>query len=553
MSNRYCWIEIAQEDAYIFPESRQGDFIMTLTTDCNMHFGMSNNHPVMTLGNNDSSLSVNGYVKPQRMQFTNDGTKMYPTLAWINDISTGLYHPSSNHISLVTNQEDRLLINSAGNIGLGTADPSERLDVRGNTVVTGYVQANALKTDGQTRIDAQGNLSNIRNLYFASQILPVASNTSSSPSYAWSNDPVTGMYLHDLHQIGLSANSQPIMFIGSNVGLGTAYPQTLFHIRGGPASFEQNGSILLVEGNTNGSYVRTASNLGNIKTHIGGVGGVIMQSHSNNAWADRFVIGQNGNVQVLGTTASGTNTSLGLDAQDNGYRIRTIELNKSLVLNGSSNIVMFPDPLNIFKLTLTNQGLRFSDTGSPSRPSIGWDTYNGCGMYSANGSVCISAANALVASFEGTGINVHGNINATGSKNFYIDHPLLEDHKLVHAAVESPRFDLIYRGKASLVDGCAIVDVDATCNDAGGMSEGTFVSLTRNHQVFCQNNTIDSWDQVKGYVENGKLKIYSNNPASTATVDWLIMAERDDQAIKMMNAASDGRLVVEVPSSILRI
>ena len=70
-----------------------------------------------------------------------------------------------------------------------------------------------------------------------------------------------------------------------------------------------------------------------------------------------------------------------------------------------------------------------------------------------------------------------GNTNITGalskgSGSFTIAHPLPEKndtHNLVHSFIEGPKADLIYRGRAQLVNGSATVNID----DASGMTDGT--------------------------------------------------------------------------------
>jgi hypothetical protein len=143
-------------------------------------------------------------------------------------------------------------------------------------------------------------------------------------------------------------------------------------------------------------------------------------------------------------------------------------------------------------------------------------------------------------------LHVAGNAHVTGTftagdKQFLIDHPLDPDSQdLVHASVEAPRYDLIYRGQATLEYGETCVSIDA----ASGMTEGTFAALTRNPQVWVQNN--DTWDLVKAEVVDGEVQITSNNPESSATIDWMVVAERNDPYIRWHDGTDEeGRLIVE--------
>ena len=114
------------------------------------------------------------------------------------------------------------------------------------------------------------------------------------------------------------------------------------------------------------------------------------------------------------------------------------------------------------------------------------------------------------------------------SGSFRIDHPLPEKkdtHHLVHSFVESPRADLIYRGKATLVDGSATINIDT----AAGMTEGTFVLLCDDVQCFTSNES--DWDAVKGSVSENILTIECENSSSTAEIAWMVVADRKDEHI----------------------
>jgi hypothetical protein len=75
-----------------------------------------------------------------------------------------------------------------------------------------------------------------------------------------------------------------------------------------------------------------------------------------------------------------------------------------------------------------------------------------------------------------------------GSGSFKIDHPLeskTDTHHLVHSFIEGPQADLIYRGKVDLVAGSATANIDTVA----GMTEGTFVALNREVQCFTTNES----------------------------------------------------------------
>ena len=130
-----------------------------------------------------------------------------------------------------------------------------------------------------------------------------------------------------------------------------------------------------------------------------------------------------------------------------------------------------------------------------------------------------------------------------GSGSFKIDHPLeskKDTHNLVHSFVEAPQADNIYRGKVDLVNGTASVNID----EAVGMTEGTFIALNRELQVFTSNET--DWDAVKGIVIGNILTITSQNTESDANVSWLVIGERqDDHIYETYLTDKEGKIIVE--------
>ena len=140
-------------------------------------------------------------------------------------------------------------------------------------------------------------------------------------------------------------------------------------------------------------------------------------------------------------------------------------------------------------------------------------------------------------------LHVVGTVNVTSTKNFYIDHPLeskKDTHSLIHASVESPEVNNLYRGKVDLVNGNATVNLDTVSS----MTEGTFVALNNNAQCFTTNES--DWDAVKGDVVGNELTISCQNSSSTANVSWMVITNRKD--ISIMEASgtdSNGKLIVE--------
>lgn len=141
-------------------------------------------------------------------------------------------------------------------------------------------------------------------------------------------------------------------------------------------------------------------------------------------------------------------------------------------------------------------------------------------------------------------VYAYGDIGATGNKAFHIPHPVVANTQLVHACIESPRLDLVYRGTTRLVAGRAIVDIDRECTAEGcEMTPGTFEALTINPVVFLQATT---FDRVIGTVQGSSVHIQSEDPASTAHVHWMVMAERYDTYARTSPTMRHGHLITEI-------
>jgi len=132
-----------------------------------------------------------------------------------------------------------------------------------------------------------------------------------------------------------------------------------------------------------------------------------------------------------------------------------------------------------------------------------------------------------------------------GSGSFKIRHPLPEKNKthwLVHSFVEGPQADNLYRGRVTLKNGVANVNVDT----ASGMTDGTFVLLNRDIQCFTTNET--GWTPIKGSVSGNILTITAQDNTCTDTISWMVIGERQDDHMKQNTTGwtdSDGKIIIE--------
>ena len=130
-----------------------------------------------------------------------------------------------------------------------------------------------------------------------------------------------------------------------------------------------------------------------------------------------------------------------------------------------------------------------------------------------------------------------------GSGSFRIEHPLpskSETHELVHSFIEGPQADLIYRGKVTLVNGSASVNIDT----AAKMTEGTFEALCREVPCFTTNES--GWTAIRGKVTGNILTIQAQDSTCTDEISWMVIGERKDK--HMLDTEwtdDDGKVIVE--------
>ena len=90
-----------------------------------------------------------------------DGTASAPALAFADDQNTGVLSPGNNTLAFATSGTQRLVIDSSGNVGIGDAAPSEKLNVAGNVMLEGgdqYLYLTNVGT-GNSGIYIRGNTS----------------------------------------------------------------------------------------------------------------------------------------------------------------------------------------------------------------------------------------------------------------------------------------------------------------------------------------------------------------------------------------------------------
>jgi hypothetical protein len=334
----------------------------------------------------------------------------------------------------------------------------------------------------------------------------------------------------------LIANNGTATFSGS-VGIGTSSPATALDV---------NGSIRL----SGTGYVG-----------FGGGNNYIEGDNPNNI----LKFGTN-NVERMRIT-SGGNVGIGISSPSKLFIVRSLDNNTTTfagfyALNETQGteiwyggIQMGGSNTNV-DLNLASKNLGYISFNANSIERMRVYSTGGLNIATSTGDgFCIQfnsgfklrADSASQMGIVNSGITAYADLRVNNmtkaSGTFRISHPLeslSETHDLVHSFIEGPRADLIYRGKVTLINGTATINID-TFTD---MTEGTFVALNRDIQCFTTNES--GWDLVKGKVEGNILTITSQNTESTDEISWMVVGERQDKHIKDTDwTDSNGKPILE--------
>ena len=115
----------------------------------------------------------------------------------------------------------------------------------------------------------------------------------------------------------------------------------------------------------------------------------------------------------------------------------------------------------------------------------------------------------------------------SGSKTFRIEHPKDKNKYLFHASAESPKPELLYRGKTTLVSGKATVNL----NTYYELIPETLDAMLTNLTVNVYNN--QGWTKVRCAAINSSVEfeIEAESTDCNDTVEWVAIATRCDEGV----------------------
>jgi hypothetical protein len=315
-----------------------------------------------------------------------------------------------------------------------------------------------------------------------------------------------------------------------------------------------------------------ASNTANNKTQLFRIAGVL-SNNSSTLWTLSVIeltgdnisltlsITTSGQIQYLGTGVYTGFTSLTFEwydyQQNDGTLNLTIGTNKTgnpslgnfLTVNGSS----FTDSNTAASGTLTNFYSSYIGSSTLNATNATVTTTNASTLFiqgpviqgtnetiTNNHSLRVGSGNSLF----GGNVSITGSLSK-GSGTFEIDHPLIENKKLIHSFIEGPRCDNLYRGTCIIENGECIVNIDIDCTQTKdcSMTEGTFEKLNTNPAFYLQNVT--SFNRLKGKIYQNKL-IISSESKDSDIINWMVIGERCDPFVKNWDQTNaEGNLKTE--------
>ena len=321
----------------------------------------------------------------------------------------------------------------------------------------------------------------------------------------------------------------------------------------------RNGNVLINTTDTGANHASDGAYITPDGQLVGRASGIV--SYLNRRGSDGQVL----QIMKDGTSVGGLNTNGGALVLKGESASAPVQLQTH---DGNEDIEVDPDGF-IKMETAGSERMRIDSSGNVG---IGEPSPNANSKLEVNGRVRIGAGSVALPALTGSGdydtgvwwggsdilgfstagsermridsggaVTIGGSVSK-GSGSFKIDHPLeskKDTHHLVHSFIEGPQADLIYRGTVDLVDGSATVNIDT----AAGMTDGTFVLLNTNVQVFTSNES--GWTAIKGSVSGNVLKITSQE-SCTDTISWMVVGERHDKHMKDTNwTDSAGKVIVE--------
>jgi hypothetical protein len=205
-----------------------------------------------------NALEITGGMFLSGVTTVSAGSTSAPSITPSGDNNTGVFFPSADTFAVSTNGSERIRINSSGNVGIGTTNPtSSKLFVDGDTKITGILTVGT----SSIIIDGTGNVINVgsgvtihyldgvqvgQNVIHSSGI--TLNNINSSGVSTLTNGPIL---VGSATSTGTSSQRLQVTggaYVSGNIGVGVTNPQYSLDVLGDinfTGTFRQNGSAFV--------------------------------------------------------------------------------------------------------------------------------------------------------------------------------------------------------------------------------------------------------------------------------------------------------------------
>ena len=413
-----------------------------------------------------------------------------------------------------------ICINTSNNIGIGTTEPLQKIDIRGIITSNSYTFTNnfsssisTVNTDNviistankeRLKIDANGNVGigttpnynldisgNIR----TSKQFYGTSDTFNTPSYSWFNDTITGIYHPSQNTLGFSTNGLErikidpsgnidlqTMYIDSSnnyIGIGTTKPNKKLHVKGDTrieGNLIVNGTSTIVDTNVATSEQLVITNDGTgpalIVNQIGSETIIDIQSSNNsvikinnNGYAGFGVINPNAVIDI-----SGSNTTNILQLYQSGT---------GKIINSNSTNFYVSNIGTVVANLFSGSGNSLSDINSTNINS-----------------------GTLLVNYGGTGnqtLLLNSVLVGNGTSAISQPNNLIWKNNKLGVGITDPSYNLHINGSGYFDTNNGIISIDNNDNSRLG-----FLKLNNNIPIIaCANNS----DIIFGIANNTKLSL----------------------------------------------
>ena len=276
-------------------------------------------------------LDVNGsFITRGASYFTSGGVQISDNIYHYGDLNTYIGFPGTDTFNIYTSGGNRLHINSAGNVGIGTASPAYTLDVNGSLHSTNLNIADAIYHEGDTntyiqfvsndtirwvtngsermRLNSSGNFG-MGTTVPSAQLHLLQSNTSNTADLF--------KIEHNFQFLSFPPYTTTDFVVKSsgNVGIGTASPSYKLDVNGTLRSSDITIADKVIHGGDTDTYMSFPSN-DTIGWYTSG--------------GERMRINSSGNVGI-GTTDPGTTRLFVNSNFSNDYGIYTAGENRNFI------------------------------------------------------------------------------------------------------------------------------------------------------------------------------------------------------------------------------